>query len=402
MTKKVILIAPVLTQSGYGVHSRQVAQYLFKLMDEGADFTLDIWPISCGQSPYYLNKSNPLIARIYKHSERKNLEYDVSIQIQMPSPKEWNPNIAKVNIGITAGVETDLCNLDWIKTINAMTHVIMPSEYSKSTFVKSAEKYNYQLTTPISVVREFVSESYFEKSQEEDIFKDIKTSFNFFIFGQITGLDKDTDRKNLFLAIQTLFAAFHNNNDVGIIVKSNVGRETDIDNFHVSTILSQIKESTCDFTNGQGVQPKLYNLHGAMSEAELRRVYQSPKVKALYTTTRGEAVGLPIVEAAASGLPIIAPDKGGHTEYLEAKKWISLKSEYAPIAQSKIDNDIFVNGARWIDVEPREAVATLQKFYKNNVKPKEWAKSQSEIIKKKFSAEEVFKQYDDVLKQYLV
>ena len=130
MTKKVLLVAPVLTQSGYGVHARQVVKYLFNLIDQGADFSLDIWPIACGSSQWYLNKSEPLIKRIYENITRKHMEYDVSIQVQMPDPKEWNPGIAPINIGITAGIEADICSREWLQTINSMTEVIVPSNYS--------------------------------------------------------------------------------------------------------------------------------------------------------------------------------------------------------------------------------------------------------------------------------
>lgn len=402
MTKKVLLVAPVLTKSGYGVHSRQVAQYLFHLLDQGADFQLDINPINCGTSPYYLNKSDPLIDRIYKHAQRNNFEYDVSIQIQMPSPREWNPNIAKTNIGITAGVETDICHPQWLSTINAMTHVIVPSNYTKSTFTKSSDLYKMPLTTPVSVVKEFVSDVYYNPATGRDVLESIKTDFNIFVFGQITGLDRETDRKNLFLSLQTLFAAYHNNPNVGIIVKANLGRETDLDQSHVKTILGQIKEATCDFTSGQKAQPKLYCLHGVMSEEELNNVYRSPKVKALYTTTRGEAVGLPIVEAAAAELPVIAPSLGGHTEYLEDGKWLKIPSKYENLPEKKIDAEVFAKGASWIETNPQEAIVTLRKFYEKNSKPKEWAKSQSQSIQKKLAKTVIFSEYDKVLKQYLV
>lgn len=400
--KKVIFIAPVLTQSGYGVHSRQVLQYLFNLLDNGANFDLDIWPIRCGNTQFLLDKSDPFIRRIYKHTKRKHLEYDVSIQIQMPSPKEWNPSIAKVNIGITAGVETNICNPEWLNTINSMTQVIVPSEYTKQTFLNTAERFKVQLKNNISVIKEFVSETYYKTETLYDPLKDIDTKFNILVFGQITGLDRETDRKNLFLSLQTLYAGFHNMDDVGIIVKTNMGRETPLDRVQVQSVLAQIKEAVCDFTGGQGRQPKLYCLHGMMNEEELLSVYRSTKLKALYTTTRGEAVGLPIVEAAAAGLPIIAPSIGGHREYLAQKKWLPLKSNWSKIPAKKVDKEVFIEDASWIEVDPREAVNTLNRFYSNNEKPKDWAEEQAKQLKNKLSKQNIFKDYDKILKNYLI
>lgn len=401
MAKKVLLIAPVLTNSGYGVHSRQVVKYLFSLLDSGMEFSLDIWPIGCGPTPYIVNKTDPFIKRIYDHVQRRSFEYDITIQIQMPSPQEWNPTIAPINIGITAGIETDLCHISWLNTINQMNEVIVPSEFSKKTFVKSSEIYGVELQTPISVVREYISPIYFEENNNKEILNDIKTDFNFFTFGQLTGQDKDRDRKNLFTTIQAFFAAFRNNPNVGLIVKTNMGRETLLDMHFVKQILRQIKEGTCDVTNGQDVQPKIYCLHGLMNEQELRAIYKSPKVKALITSTRGEAVGLPIVEAAACGLPVIATDKGGHVEYLENKKWIGIPSELTQIPESKADEHVFHKQAKWFEVNPKNLVEVYQRFYENNSKPKEWALSMSKNIKEKYNEFEINKQYDLVLRKYL-
>lgn len=402
MTTKILLMAPVLTQSGYGEHSRQVVRYLFDLIDGGANIALDIWPIGCGPTQNYVNTSNPLIKRIYENCKRREFEYDVSIQIQMPTPKEWNPALAKKNIGITAGIETDLCNPTWLDTINRMSHVIVPSEYSKATFTKSSERFMKEITTPISVVHEFVNEEYFKKDVLIDPLAALPTNFNFLVFGQITGNDKDKDRKNLFTTIQAIYAAFRNEGSIGVVVKANLGRETELDKHYVKEVLGQVKESVCDYTRGQGNQPQLYCLHGMMNQQELRAIYQSKKIKALLTTTRGEAVGLPIVEAAACGLPVIATDKGGHTEYLADKKWIGLPSTLTAIPQSKVDNELFVQDAKWFEVNLEETLHSLVRFQKNNVKPREWAKEQAAFIEEKFSFEAIRKEFDQVLKPLLL
>lgn len=403
MTKKVLLVGPILTSSGYGNHAMQVAEYLFNLLDHGADFQLDIQPIGCGISPYYTNRNDPFLDRILSHCQRRNFEYDISIQIQMPSPKEWSATLATKNIGVTAGIETNLCHSHWIDTINTMDDVIVPSNFSKIAFENSSRAFNKKLSTPVTVVKEFVNEEFYKKEPVSvNVLSGVKTPFNLFTFGQLTGLDKDKDRKNLFTTIQTFFAAFHNNPEVGLVVKTNVGRETPLDRKYCNQILEQIKEATCDFMTGQDKQPKLYLLHGWMNREEIRSVYQSPKIKALFTTTRGEAVGLPMVEATACGLPVIATDKGGHTEYLENDKWIGLPSTLQTIHDSKADNDVFVRGSQWFEVDPRETVEVLKRFYKNNSKPREWAKEQSVSLQKTLSKDKIFADYDLVFRKYLV
>jgi len=111
--KKVILRAPVLTQSGYGVHSRQVARWLFEQIDNRDDLELFIEPLRWGVTPWVVNTDayDGLVGRLIQHAVVSD-SYDVSMQLQLPN--EWNPFLADYNIGITAAVETDRCSPEWV------------------------------------------------------------------------------------------------------------------------------------------------------------------------------------------------------------------------------------------------------------------------------------------------
>ena len=65
-------------------------------------------------------------------------------------------------------------------------------------------------------------------------------------------------------------------------------------------------------------------IHGNMSDDEVHALYTDPKVKAYVTATHGEGFGLPIFEAAYSGLPVVAPAWSGHVDFL-----------YAPVVNAK-------------------------------------------------------------------
>ena len=59
-----------------------------------------------------------------------------------------------------------------------------------------------------------------------------------------------------------------------------------------------------------------------MSDEEMNSLYKHPNIHAYTTITHGEGFGLPIFEAACSGLPVIAPAWSGQVDFLydEVKK----------------------------------------------------------------------------------
>ena len=57
-----------------------------------------------------------------------------------------------------------------------------------------------------------------------------------------------------------------------------------------------------------------------MSEEEIHGLYTHEKIKCYITTTHGEGFGLPIFEAAYSGMPIVAPAFSRHLDFIYAIK----------------------------------------------------------------------------------
>jgi len=380
--KSVILRAPVLTSSGYGVHSRQIARWLLS-----KDVDLTIQPVPWGMTPWILNpdRHSGLTGKMMEKStsvDDKN--FDVSIQVQLPN--EWDPNLAKFNVGASAVVETDICNPSWVDQCNLMDLVIVPSNHAKKCLESSGE-----LTTRIEVVPEsFIDEIL--KDDIEPLNIDFKTKFNFLIVGQITASDSTCDRKNLGNTIKWIYEAFQGESDVGIIIKTNSGRGTKIDRIvtrhNLSSILNQV---------GRKRFPKVYLLHGEMTDQEMASLYKHPDIKCLVSLTRGEGFGLPILEAAASGLPVIATDWSGHLDFLNLGRFIPVSYTLSDLPDRHIDNQIFMKSSRWAEPSERDFKKKIKKFRKSSTIPKEWSKNLSVEIRDKFSFEKICSHYDRVL-----
>jgi len=383
--KTVLFRAPSLTQSGYGQHARQVARWLLSR----SDIDLKCAALPWGDTPWLIDQNlhNGLVGEIMKRSVKLDHKANITVQLQLPN--EWDPSLAPVNIGITAGVETDRCSPDWIAACNRMTAIIVPSQHTKACLVNSGA-----LMVPIHVIPEAYCDPIREVNLPE--LPTFSTPFNFLIFGQITGMRPEVDRKNIFYTVKWLCEAFKNDPDVGIVIKTNVGKNSLIDrNLTKGLITNVVAESR------QGnVHPKVHLLHGDMTEHEVAALYRHPQIKSLVALTRGEGFGLPILEAAASGLPVIATNWSGHLDFLNHGKFISVYYKLENVHDSKIDEKIFVKGSRWAAPCEEDFRKRVLKFRSSPSTPKQWANELQTIVLERYSLDNIMKTYDQTLQEY--
>ena len=115
-------------------------------------------------------------------------EYDVCIHLGLPTEFK---DIGNYNIGVTAGVETDICPHSFIDGCNKMDLVIVPSEFTKHTLLTteySQQESVIKCTTPIEVIPEVVSSNFLYKNQTEfssldDKLNSIQEEFCFLFVG---------------------------------------------------------------------------------------------------------------------------------------------------------------------------------------------------------------------------
>jgi len=383
---KIVIRAPLLSISGYGQHSRQVFEAVKKIT--GADVSTQI--VQWGNTSWNIDidAENGQVGEIMRLSTDKQKDFDVSIQVQLPD--EWTTELAKINIGVTAAVETDICNKSWIDSCNKMSAIVVPSKFTKGVLTRTGE-----VLVPIHVIPEwFIPEV---QNSQNSIDIPLRTNFNFLIVSQLTAIDSDIDRKNVMNTIRWICETFKDDKDVGIVIKTNSGRGTALDKM----VTSQAIKSIVAGARGNSKIP-VYFVHGNMTNSEISAMYRHPKIKALVSLTRGEGFGLPLLEAAASGLPVIATDWSAHTEFLNLGKWIKTEYKLVEIPERRVDNRIFVKGSKWADPTEDTFKRKIKKFRESSEIPKQWATDLAQLCIDNFSRESIMKKYESFFKEILV
>lgn len=394
MNNSILLRAPLLTQSGYGVHSRQIFKSLQSwCSNNGKELHCEL--LRWGATHWLTNRDDDAVAEILDASGKvKKKTYYGTVQLQLPN--EWDPLLGLNNIGVTAGVETNFVNPKWVTAATEMSALVTPSAFTLEGF-RNAEKMNGSASVlPKSfVVPESYPEDLFANSGQLQL--SLPTDFNFLMVGTVTGTNPDNDRKNLFYACKWFVEAFEKNPNVGLVIKTTLnGSPTELDRVMTKNLFNQVITELKKLNILKENGPKLYLLHGLLSDSQVGQLYRHPKIKALISFTRGEGFGLPILEAAVCGLPVIATNWSAHTEYLQHGKWLPVASTLVPIHKSRIDNEIFLPGMEWANPSETVAKTRMQKFVETPFKPTAWATEQAAILKQSHSFASIESQWHKV------
>ena len=409
MRPKVLVTAPVATRSGYGARSRDVVSALLAL----DKFDVKVFAVPWGSTPQNaLVLDDPRDKAIYDIivKDQNELKTQPDIHIHIVVPNEFNP-IGKLNIGITAGIETTGCVPEWIQGLNKMDMVIVPSKFSKDIFMKTVfESQNdktgqkgpdLKVEKPIEVLFEgadlniYKSTDSFSKSLVEE-FDKVEEKFNFLYTGHWLQGNLGHDRKDTGMLVKTFLETFKNVKDApGLIMKTSGATFSIIDREEIISKIKDIKSTV------QGELPNVYLFHGDFSDEEMNGLYNHPKVKAHVSLTHGEGFGRPLLEASLSEKPVIAPNWSGHTDFLKKPNAVLIGGSISDVPKGSFPENFHVDSMKWFTVNYQEASTILKDIHKNYRKYTLNAKKITAYNRVKFSLKEMTRQFGVILDKYV-
>jgi len=411
MKKQVLMCAPFNTRSGYGDHARSI---FYSIMDRD-DLEIKCVDVRWGETP-----RNHLDPKIPKHKklldtfiDGQNVQQpDIYIDIRIPNEFQTP---AKFNIGITAGVETDVVSPEFLMGCNQMNLNLATSKFTAANFQRCAydqtKEVNgqqqvvgkVQLEKPMGVLSEGIDTTIYKpikdagKSDDpfkKEIYDMINESFVFLHVGQWGKGGYGEDRKNIAVMIKCFLQAFANQpSPPALLLKTN---GADFSHLDKDDIIKKIQKEKDKFKSADSL-PSIYLLHGDLTLEQMALLYNLPKVKAMLSCTHGEGFGRPLAEATCCDLPVIATGWSGQLDFLNEKQSTFIAGELKPVPKSMIWKPILVEPSKWFCADEGDIIRKLRFFKKNHKTLKHQAKILGQVNRGKHSLGAMKKEFNQIL-----
>ncbi|MGH2537387.1 MAG: glycosyltransferase [Candidatus Promineifilaceae bacterium] len=306
--------------SGYSVSSRELILQLDSL---GVDVRL---AYIYGTDWMDTQRDNGRIAAM----RRRPKDHDLP-QVLYGSGDLFLKNGGRYRVGYTM-LEVDGVPADWVLQANALDEVWVPSSFNRDTFVQAG------IRVPVFVMPLGVNPDFFNPKIRAFRPTGRYTFLSVFEWGE---------RKAAGALLRAYHRAFGRGDDVLLVLKV----------INTDPGVAVEREIAALGLSGDGPPVALlYNQD--LPTHQMGSLYRS--ADCLIAPTRGEGWGMPIIEAMACGLPVIATDWSAHTDFMTEANAYPLRVERLIPAVAKCP---YYHGFRWAEPDEGHLLELMRHVY---------------------------------------
>lgn len=261
------------------------------------------------------------------------------ISISHSPPNLFTKKKPHISVGYTY-METSQMVSTYLDQCNEMDGIWVPSRHNFHYIKKSG------VTVPVNLVRQGIQiENKNLNPAQEGVF----TFLSIFQWSPRKGYD---------LLLRAFFEEFNKNEDVILVIKTNkMGWGKNLQPY----VLDEIEKFRISISHGKQTAP-VHVITDLLSQSQMHELYK--KSNAFVLPSRGEAVGLPYLEAGGFGLPVIATRWGGQTDFLEEENSYLIDYQLVPIPE-KWYTGFYNKGQWWAEPDLHDLKKKMRHVYNN-------------------------------------
>lgn len=244
--------------------------------------------------------------------------------------------------------ETDTIPLPWVKKLNELTEIWVPSEFNRITFANAGVD-----QSRLYVMPEAIDTQKYDLNRIEPFpLKNVKT------FKFVSVFDWSS-RKGWDILVRAFIEEFSSKEDVSLILKVNKALNRNADP----------SKDILNLANSLGFKEfaHIQVIESYFSEEEMLGLYAA--CDSFVLPSRGEGWGRPYMEAMAMGLPVIGTRWSGNTEFMNDDNSYLIDIEgLVPVPS---DMPSFYHGHHWAQPSVEHLKSLLREVYENREEAKQ-------------------------------
>lgn len=336
---------------GYAQASRE---YILGLDKIGVDVRVE--PLNFGTPPVQL--STEKTKRLRELIAKPLAENKTKVLIYHAQPYGIDPRAEKHAKGYDYAIcntvwETDRIPESWFPSVNQFDAIFVPSKENIIALRNSG------VDVPIFLVPHGADTEYYNPNNEKLDLQPVKDVFTFL------SVFKWEHRKAPEILLDAYWQEFNSQDNVALIIKSywGDGRKKS-DQRTVRDRINHYKQ-----IKGYTDTAPIYYTGSLFTDNDMKGLYTLSDVFVL--PTRGEGVGLPYIEALSSGIPVIATNWGGQTDFINEDNGYLVDYEMEAPSKSFESsiaphfNQIFTDNMKWAKPSAESLKKRMREAYEN-------------------------------------